>query len=226
MSGLSILVSSNPGVVMAQTDPLVRLLKSRPDVLELLGRIWEILYIEGSSPDIGKRREDVIREMLREEFGLEVKSAPSTEREWDFYVIIEGKENRYSLKTTEDIAVIKVAWNGFPSIDRARKFQFKYPILYITGNRREREVSIYVFEIDDLEELREEMKDEMWWIPRGETNPRGFGIKAEAVRRLMEKARNKGNFVSVNYNPINTDIVKERYWRIWYNMLKKLALEG
>jgi len=176
---------------MAQTDPLVRLLKSRPDVLELLGRIWEILYIEGSSPDIGKRREDVIREMLREEFGLEVKSAPSTEREWDFYVIIEGKENRYSLKTTEDIAVIKVAWNGFPSIDRARKFQFKYPILYITGNRREREVSIYVFEIDDLEELREEMKDEMWWIPRGETNPRGFGIKAEAVRRLMEKARSE-----------------------------------
>ncbi|RSN77411.1 hypothetical protein D6D85_02675 [Candidatus Methanodesulfokora washburnensis] len=211
---------------MVQTDPLVRLLKSRPDVLELLGRIWEILYIEGSSPDIGKRREDVIREMLREEFGLEVKSAPPTEREWDFSVIIEGKENKYSLKTTEDIAVIKVAWNGFPSIDRARKFQFKCPILYITGSRREREVSIYVFEIDDLEELREEMKDEMWWIPGGETNPRGFGIKAEAVRRLMEKARNKGNFVSVNYNPININIVKERYWRIWYNVLKKLALEG
>ena len=93
--------------------------------------------------------------------------------------------------TAMSSVVLRLYLFSFPSIDRARKFQFKYPILYITGNRREREDSIYVFEIDDLEELREEMKDEMWWIPGEETNPRGFGIKAEAVRRLMEKARSE-----------------------------------
>lgn len=205
-------------------DPLIQLLKSKPDVLELLGRIWEILYIEDSTPDIGVRRQSVIQEMLREEFGLEVSPAPSMERGWDFSIFIGGWR-RYSLKTTGKINTIKVAWNGFPSIERARRFQFKHPILYITGSRRERRISVYVFEVEDLEELKREAGDEMWWIPRRGTNPRGFGIRSKAVRELIEKAKRKGNFATVRYQPINIDGIRGKYWKEWYDVLKGLALE-
>lgn len=207
-------------------DPLIQLLKSRPDILKLLGRIWEILYIEGSTPDIGKRREHVIRVMLKEEFGLRVNPAESMNREWDFSIMIGGEERRYSLKTTETITTIKVAWNGFPSIERARMFEFKYPILYITGNRKEGRISVYVFEVDDLKELKSKMGDSMWWIPRSGTNPRGFGINTNAVKILIEKARKKGNFVTTDYQHVDINAIKEKYWKAWYDMLKKLALEG
>ena len=73
-------------------DPLIRLFREKPEALELLGRVWEILYVEGSTPDIGKRREGFIRMLLEKEFGLEVAPAPSMEREWDFRVTIEGEE--------------------------------------------------------------------------------------------------------------------------------------
>lgn len=73
-------------------DPIIRLFKEKPETLELLGRIWDILYIEGSTPDIGKRREMVIRMLLEKEFSLEVISAPPMEREYDFEVVI-GREN-------------------------------------------------------------------------------------------------------------------------------------
>ncbi len=208
-----------------RTDPLIQLFKSNLPVLSLLGRLWEILYIEGSTPDIGKRREHIIRVMLEEEFGLRVIEAPPMEREWDFSIMIEGEERKYSLKTTEKITTIKVAWNGFPSIERARKFNFKYPILYVTGNRENREISIYVFEISDIEELRREMKDDMWWIPKSGTNPRGFGLNTNAVRNLIKKAKEKGNFVTTNYRRVDTDAIREKYWKIWYNALKRLALE-
>ena len=62
------------------TDPLIQILKNKPEVLDLLGRIWEILYLEGSTPDIGKRREHIIRVMLEEEFRLKVNQAPPIER--------------------------------------------------------------------------------------------------------------------------------------------------
>lgn len=118
-------------------DYIIQLLKSRPETLELLGRLWEILYIEGSTPDIGKRREHIIRTLLEMEFGLKVISAPPMERDWDFQVILdENRRQSYSLKTTETITTLKVAWNGFPSLERARKFEFKYPILYVTANRK------------------------------------------------------------------------------------------
>lgn len=207
-------------------DPLIQILKSKPNVLVLLGKIWEILYIEGSTPDIGKRREHVIRIILEEEFGLKVEPAPPMEREWDFSVVIEGKERKYSLKTTETITTLKVAWDGFPSIERARKFEFKYPILYVTGDRRKREISIYVFRVDDLKELKEEMGDSMWWVPRSGTNPRGFGINTKAVKTLIEKAKRNGNFVTANYPYINIEDIKEKYWKMWYNILKRLASES
>jgi len=209
-------------------DPLIQLLRSNPEVLILLGKIWDILYIEGSSPDIGKRREHVIRILLEEEFGLRVTPAPPMEREWDFSVMIKGEEKKYSLKTTENITTLKVAWNGFPSMERAQRFEFKYPILYVTRTRtkEKKRIEVYVFEIDDLMKLKEEMGVSMWWIPSNKTNPRGFGIKTKAVRNLIEKAKAKGNFVVVDYRyNINIENIKERYWKMWYNMLKKLASE-
>ncbi|MHA1712178.1 MAG: hypothetical protein ACTSUS_09015 [Candidatus Freyarchaeota archaeon] len=210
---------------MTEIDPLIQLLKKKPMVLDLLGRIWEILYIEGSTPDIGKRREHVIRVMLEEEFKLKVKPAPPMEREWDFSVMIGEQEKKYSLKTTETITTVKVAWNGFPSIERARRFKFKYPILYVTRNRKKMKISLYVFEVDDLEELKMEMGDDMWWIPKSETNPRGFGINTTAIKTLIEKAEKKGNFITINYQHVNINAIREKYWKMWYNMLKKLALE-
>ena len=206
------------------TDPLIQILKNKPEVLDLLGRIWEILYLEGSTPDIGKRREHVIRIMLEEEFGLKVNQAPPMEREWDFSIIIEGTERKYSLKTTEKITTVKVAWNGFPSLERARRFKFEYPILYVTGNRKEGKISIYVFELDDLEKLKEEMGDDMWWIPKSGTNPRGFGLNAKSIKNLIEKAKEKGNFVEANYQHVDVNAIEEKYWKMWYNLLKKLAL--
>ncbi len=206
-------------------DPLIRLFREKPEALELLGRVWEILYVEGSTPDIGKRREGFIRMLLEKEFGLEVAPAPSMEREWDFRVTIEGEERTYSLKTTETITTVKVAWNGFPSIERARKFEFKYPIIYVTGDRRQKVIAIYIFDLEDLKSLKEEMGDDMWWIPRRGTNPRGFGINKRAIERLMEKARTKGNYVSKEYHHIDVNAIRKEYWEGWYNLLKKLAFK-
>jgi hypothetical protein len=39
-----------------ESDPLVQLLKNRLDILILLGKMWDILYIEGSTPDIGIKK--------------------------------------------------------------------------------------------------------------------------------------------------------------------------
>lgn len=171
-------------------DPLIQLFKNNPTVLELLGKLWEALYVEGSTPDIGKRREHIIRTMLEEEFGLRVIEAPPMEREWDFSVVVGGEERRYSLKTTEKITTVKVAWNGFPSIERARKFVFKYPIMYVTGDRESKKISIYVFEVEDIETLRWEMGDNIWWIPKG-GNPRGFGLNTQAIRSLIKKLKKR-----------------------------------
>lgn len=207
-------------------DPIIQLLKKNMMAVNILGRVWELLYIEGSSPDIGKKREHFIRLLLEKEFGLKIISAPSMEREWDLSINIEGKEKKYSIKTTEGMTTVKVAWNGFPSIERARKFIFKYPILYVTGNRVENEISIFIFEISDLEELKNEMGDDMWWIPSSSTNPRGFGINRMAIRRLINKAKKKDNYVAVKYKPLNITNIEDEYWDNWYNMLKNLALKG
>lgn len=209
-----------------QTDPLIRLLQQKPEALKLLGRVWDILYIEGRGPEVGKRRENFIKEMLRREFGLQVTSAPPMERGWDFSIVIGGVVKKYSLKTAEGSSTMKVAWNGFPSIERARRFRFEHPIIYVDMNRRNGEISVYVFEVDDLEELKKKMGDGMWWIPKKETNPRGFGINTTAVKKLMEKAKEKGNFVSSKYDPIDISKIKEEYWKNLYNTLKELAMKG
>ena len=94
-------------------DPLIKLFEQRLYALELLGRVWELLYIEGSAPDVGKRRENFIKLLLKYGFGIEIESAPGTERSWDFKVKIGNQWYTYSLKTTEKPTVVKVAWNGF-----------------------------------------------------------------------------------------------------------------
>jgi hypothetical protein len=207
-----------------EPDPLIQLLKNRLDILILLGKMWDILYMEGSTPDIGIRRQHLIRIMLEEELGLKVTQSAPLEREWDLSIIINGKEIRYSLNTMERIGTLKVAWNGFPSIERARRFQFRYPILYVSGSRKDRRISIYVFDVNDLEELREKSGDSIWWIPKDITNPRGFGIKVNALRILMDMAREKGNHVEATYNPVDLSLIETRYWRLWYKMLKELII--
>ncbi len=203
-------------------DYIIQLLRSRPDTLEILGRLWEILYIEGSTPDIGKRREHIIRMLLETEFGIKITPAPPMERDWDFQIIVnENKRLFYSLKTSETITTLKVAWNGFPSLERARRFEFKYPILYITANRKEKETSVYVFEVEDLESLKMEIGDDIWWIPRSGTNPRGFGINTKSVRRLIEIAEAKGNAIHKKYTPVDIESLEKEYWKKWYNLLKE-----
>ncbi len=206
-------------------DPIIDLFKRRLDLLELLGRVWELLYIEGRAPDVGKRRENFIKLLLKYEFNLEVESAPDTERSWDFKVNIGGYWYAYSLKTTEKPTIIKVAWDGFPSWERAELFTFKYPILYVTADRSNRRIDIYVFTLQLIDRVRKDKGREFWWIPSSSTNPRGFGISANAVYKLMEEAEKEGNHVCKKYRPIrNFAEAVEKYWREWYDLLKKLAL--
>lgn len=205
-------------------DPLIKLFRQRIDTLELLGRVWELLYIEGNAPDVGKRRENFIKLLLRYEFGLEVESAPDTERSWDFKVKIGEQWYTYSLKTTERPTTVKVAWNGFPSWERAESFSFDYPILYVTGDRAAKRIDMYVFTPTLIDRVRTSMGRNFWWMPKGGTNPRGFGISTKAVRRLMEEAEKEGNHVGKKYTPVR-DLRQavEGYWEGWYHLLKKLA---
>ena len=204
-------------------DPLIGFLKNRMDVLRLLGRIWQLLYIEGVAPDVGKRRENAIRLLLKEELGLDVNMAPEMERGWDFSIRFGADEIKYSLKTSEEIGVIKVAWNGFPSRERVERFTFENPILYVVRDKESNRISVCVFELDDLETVRNEKQIQVWWIPRSNTNPRGFGLSIRAVKELMRKAQIKGNFVFTEYESIPVESLREKYWKKWYELLKELA---
>ncbi|MEM2189589.1 MAG: ThaI family type II restriction endonuclease [Nitrososphaerota archaeon] len=206
-------------------DPIIAILKGRPGALRILGGAWDIFYVEGRALDVGKRRENFFKLLLAKEFGLEVRSAPSTERGWDISVIIEGCERKYSIKTAEDTGTLKIAWNGFPSIERARTYRFEAPLLYIMRNRSENEVSVSVFDLDDIKRLRDRLGDNFWWIPRGGTNPRGFGLTGMAVKELLKAAKEKGNYVAVKYTPIDVEMVAADYWEGWYRLVKELALK-
>jgi len=87
-----------------------------------------------------------------------------------------------------------------------------------------KKIDIYVFTPTLISKVRDDMGRDFWWIPRGGTNPRGFGISTRAVRRLMSEAEKEGNHVGKIYNPIvDFEQVTENYWRGWYYLLKKLA---
>ena len=61
---------------------------------------------------------------------------------------------------------------------------------------------ICVFDVVNIERVRREQGFEgFWWIPHEETNPRGFGIRREALGRLIEIAKRKDNHIEIS--PIN-----------------------
>jgi len=132
-------------------------------------------------------------------------------------------ERKYGVKTAENINVIKVAWNGYPSLERAMKYEFKAPIIYILRDREKEEISVFLFEVEDVYRLKTEKKEKIWWIPRNGTNPRGFGLERETVKELIEIAKSKGNYITVNYSPLNMEEVSNEYWERWYELVKDLA---
>ncbi len=203
-------------------DILIQELKKQPEFLRLLEKAWGTFYFEGSGPDIGIRRENFFRIALEEELGLEVREAPSLERQVDFYVIINGKEHAYSLKTMENVGTLKVSWDSFPDVERlkqaARSFRFQVPIIFIYRE------GVCVFEVEDLERIREELGfDSFWWIPQQETNPRGFGIRSGAVRKLIEVAKQKGNFIEISGERIDNEWARREYFKRWYKTIKEFV---
>jgi len=201
------------------SDPLIQKIRKNKRFLELLGKAWGIFYFEGHGPDIGIRRQNFLRIAFEEELGLKIREAPSLERQVDFYIKINESDLPYSVKTTEDIGTLKVAWNSYPDVERlkeaARKFSFRSPILYVYKD------GICVFEADDIENLRRRLGfDDFWSIPRREVNPRGFGINGRAIRELVEMAKKKGNFVKITSVRMEDEEVRKEYFRRWYRFIK------
>lgn len=189
---------------------------------KLIGVVWDLLYIEGRRPDVGVRREHFVRTILKKELGYHITTTPELDRQLDFLVEIEGKQHPISVKTLEKIGVLKVAWDGHPSRDRAEEFVFNIPILFLTRSGR----GFYLIDLDDIKQVRAELPfDDFWQTFEDRSgNPRGFGIKGRAVRGLMEIAEEKGNFVEVPFQEIAVDEkIKELYFNKWYNMLLEIA---
>lgn len=225
-------------MLISGKDPIINLFENRKDLIILLGRVWQLLYFEGRSPDVGKRRENFIVTMLIYDFNLQVEQAPDTEKAWDFNILINGQKRYYSLKTAEASSrfpVIKVAWDGFPDKKSILKYNFKHDILYIQRIKKQNKIEMFVFDVHDLQALKqksmqnEEKFNEIWWLPKSGTNPRGFGLQSNAVGELIEQAKKRGNYAYAKY-PLITDEefekLKEAYFKGWYNMLKELALKG
>ena len=218
----------------SQKDIIIQLFENNREYLKLLGRAWEVLYFEGHSPDVGKRRENFIIQMLKKEFNLNIIQAADTEREWDFKIIREdGSERYYNLKTTEGYSILKLAWDGFPTVERILNFKFHYNILYVVGNRRTHTVEISVISIDDLKGIQKkttgETLEEYWWVPKSGTNPRGFGLNTKTVKMLVEKAKERGDYIKMGYDPIppaKINELKDKYFEEWYELIKRIAMGG
>lgn len=225
-------------MTVVQIDPIINLFNNNKTAVILLGRVWELLYFEGTSPDVGKRRENFIVTMLKHEFNLPVEQAPSTEKSWDFNVLINGQKRYYSLKTAEasgGYSIIKVAWDGFPSKERVLNYEFKHNILYVQRNKRLNKIEMFVFDVNDLQALKEKSMESytefnnIWWLPKSNTNPRGFGLQGKAVKQLIQQAKEKGNYTYGIYPPLKQSEIgelKEAYFKGWYRILKELALRG
>jgi len=196
-------------------DPLISLLKDRSDVVEFLAKGFKALGDVIRTPDIGMRRQELFIATLRR-LGVVKEVEEQLKREVDFYLKTSRGLKPYSLKTMKGVGTIKIAWNGFPSRERVESFEFTCPIVYIT------EKGIYVFELEDIKSVKEEMEfNDFWWIPRRTTNPRGFGISKKAVEKLIERAENKGNYIPLR--EISAEIRREDYLEAFYEMVKKLV---
>ncbi|MDK2783929.1 MAG: hypothetical protein PWQ32_1518 [Thermococcaceae archaeon] len=217
-------------------DPIMLLFKKNSKTLELLGRAWDVFYFEGKSPDVGKRRENFIVQMLRKEFHLNVEQAPDTEREWDFKIILDdGSERYYSLKTTEGYSTVKVAWDGFPSEERILGFEFHYNIMYVVRDKEKHTIEISIIDVEDLKKMQDEIRKDLsklkkyWWIPKSGTNPRGFGLYPSTIKQLIESAKRKENYIKHEYKPLpqsKLEQLRNKYFEEWYELIKKIALES
>lgn len=197
-------------------DPLISLLKRQRDVVEFIARGFKILSHIIKTPDVGKRRQELFIITLKKKFS-NVEEAGELEREVDFYLIVDDKKKPYSLKTVSNLSQLKVAWNGFPSKERIDKFQFTCPIVYI-----EEKEGLFVFELEDIESVKRELGFEnFWWIPKSNTNPRGFGISRKAVKRLKEIAKSKDNYI--HFPSINEKIDRGDFMEAFYEMMEKLV---
>jgi len=198
-------------------DPLIALLRSQNKVLEFLAKGFKVLSDVIKTPDIGIRRQELFIATLKKH-GVIEEIQEQLGREEDFYLISEARRQAYSLKTAKSVGIIKVAWNGFPSAERVKNFQFTCPIVYVTKE------GIYVFELNDIESVKREMKfDEFWWIPTG-GNPRGFGISKKAVEKLVTKAKEKDNYIPLpSIREITAQISRGDYLDAFYEMVKMLV---
>ncbi|MEN2975380.1 MAG: hypothetical protein ABDH32_07390 [Candidatus Caldarchaeales archaeon] len=196
-------------------DSLICLLKDRQDVVEFLARGFKVLGEVIKTPDVGVRKQELFIATLNK-LGVVEEPGEQLGRKVDFYLCIGEEKKAYSFKTAKDVEVVKVAWNGFPSKERVKRFKFKSPIVYVI------EEGIYVFELDDIESVKKELNfNKFWWIPSNKTNPRGFGIKRGAVEKLVQKAVEKGNYIA--FPKVSGEITRERYLDAFYEMVAKLA---
>jgi hypothetical protein len=198
-------------------------MKQSPDFLNLIGRMWSVFNIEGTTPDVGKRRENFVRIALEKELGFKLQR-PETElqRQIDFFIIEKNVKSPYSFKSTTS-HTIKVAWDGNVTEDRLRHFSFKNPILLLYKSKDEKRLSgFYVFDVDDLNSVMQQMGKNFWPTINPLSNPRGFGPSGKALTRLLEIAVQKKNFVEVNFPRITVD--EEKYWTEWYNFMKGVLL--
>jgi hypothetical protein len=197
-------------------DPLIELLSSQKETLEFLAKGFKALSDVIETPDIGMRRQELFIATLKK-LGIIEEVQEQLRREEDFYLVVGGKRQAYSLKTAKGVGKIKVAWNGFPSRERVENFQFTCPIVYIT------EEGIYVFELEDVESVKKEMGfNDFWWIPCG-GNPRGFSISENAVKKLITKAKEKNNYIPLPSRRIVARVSREDYLDAFYEMVKILV---
>lgn len=197
---------------------------NKPEFLELVERVWNIIYIEGSSPDIGRRRENFVKLALKYALGLTTEPPEhEMERQLDFYLVEGEKRHPYSFKST-DSHTLKVAWDGNVTEERLANFVFTTPILMLyASSTKIRESGFYLFEVDDLTLTKFKLGDNFWSMPGQETNPRGFGVTGKSLAMLLELAKEKGNFVKVNLGRGKVD--EEKYWAQWYAFMTKVAEE-
>lgn len=97
---------------VSMPDAIIQKIGSDPAFVGLIARAWYVLAIEGSTPDIGRRRENLVRLALRNELHLQVEEPEQQMgRQLGFYCIIEGERRPYSFKSTCS-HTLKVAWDG------------------------------------------------------------------------------------------------------------------
>lgn len=228
-------------------DPLIAVLEKNVKPLKLFCVVWQLLYqiySDGrASPDIGKLREQLFIHMLRKEYGLKVYEHASTEREADITIYfndetkktysIKSKEVKMTKKSLSITGTVKVAWDNFPTEDRIAAFTFHYDILLLLGSKEAHKLFIVVLDVDTLNTMKKEKGYRRFFtIPRSDRNPRGFGIKGLVTKELVEKAKEQGNFISVECPPLSErekqfrDTYLDRVYEIFFEKAKEVCMKS